>query len=99
MKKGFSLLVLLGSLASAYAQGTLQFATQLTNSLYSSSGSFTLTGNNFHFGVVSVGLEVAEIHGPGTPATNAPIIFNLALIECDPPLGNVPGACYFSGNL
>jgi len=98
MKRVVILSCLLAVQAVAQAQGTFEFAAHLTNDVYSSEASFTLTDMSFHYRVDTVGLEVAQIRGPGTPDSNAPVIFNLTLVGCDPPLpGGIPGDCYFSG--
>ncbi|SRR5260221_649486 len=85
---------------TAQAQGTRQFAATLTNDLYSRTASFTLTGTNLKSFVTSVGLDTADIRGPGLPGSGAPTILYLGLRGCDPPVPDgTPGDCYFFSNL
>ena len=93
-------LSLLTTLAAAKAQGTLYFTAQVTNSVYSRTASFSLTTNVLRYGVETVGLNHAQIRGPGTPESTAPVIFDLQMSGvCDPPLGDFPGDCFFDGRL
>jgi len=100
MKGLFPLFFLLVSLGNVHAQGTFNFTTHMTgNTMYFGDGTFSLSGDTFAYDVITdVPFNTAEIHGPAGPGTNAPLIFNLHLRLCEPPLGEYRGGCVYSGN-
>ena len=91
--------------SSALAQGTLMFETNPTNVeiVYPSHGLFTLSGITLEYEFrAPYSWDMAEILGPGMAHSgqDAPVIFELNLRGCEPPL--IPGrlgACYYEGAL
>src|SRR3954469_10104700 len=79
MKSICIILALLATLASTQAQGTMLFTAQLTNELDSRTASFSLTTNRLDCSVGTVGLNRAQIRGPGSPESPAPVLFDLRL--------------------
>jgi len=100
MRKLLALLLFLVSLGKAHAQGTLNFATHMTgNTMYFGDGTFSLSGDVFTYDLRTDWIfNTAEIHGPAISGTNAPLIFNLHLRFCEPPLGEYRGGCVYRGN-
>jgi len=105
MKKILTLVLLGGSLASALAQGTLQFNANLSganetppnNSFLSGTGTFSLTGNSLDFSVLiqpATSPTDAGVYGPGNS-----LIFDLGSPFIDEPGPNgQPGSVSYSGN-
>ena len=88
MKKLLTLSLLIGGLAPAFAQGTLQFTASINghnevlpnNSMLAGSGSFTLTGNSLDFLILiqpAFSPTSAGIYGPAAPGVNGPFIVDL----------------------
>ena len=99
MKQTCPLFCLLATFATAHAQDTLYFTAQVTNALSSRTANFNLTTNVLNYGVDTVGLNHAQIRGPGTPETAAPVILDLNLAGCEPPVNGFPGDCFFVGRV
>ncbi len=103
MKSIFSFFFSMVCLGTVYAQGTLQFAVHLTGATDATGdGTFSLTGNLLSYDLLIPYLftyNTAEIHGPGVPGLNAPLIFGLHVRSCQPPQDLYKGGCLFQGNL
>ncbi len=95
-------MVLLGSLASTHAQGTMQFIANLSgDSGYTGIGLFSLVTNYFSYDVqMPFGYSPTEIRSPW-PDTSAPVVFNLQLtsvIQPEPLPSTNRGAYFFHGH-
>ena len=104
MKKLFFVLFVVGAATSAPAQGTFQFAANLTLAEplppfpfpYTGQGAFTLEGNIFRYSVrVPVyALWSGQIRAPDPDGT---VLFDLTGMDCTAPIGDDPGHCTFRG--
>ncbi len=106
MKKPLLLVLAFAGLASAHAQGTLQFTASLNggnevppnSSPYTASGTLTLDGNLLSYSIGRSGWDFlptsAGIYGPATQSQNASIIFDLGnyLLSPNPPTMGYGGA-------
>ncbi|PYJ80630.1 MAG: hypothetical protein DME22_23775 [Verrucomicrobia bacterium] len=106
MKKTIALLLTFVSLASAQAQGTLQFTVSLNggnevppnSSPYTASGTLTLSGNTLNYSMGRNAWDFlptsAGIYGPATESQNASIIFDLGsyILSPNPPTMSYIGA-------
>ena len=105
MKTWIGLLFYSSCLNIVLAQGTLVFEAYPTSLglFFPAYGVFTLDGNVLGYELlVYSGEDIAQIRGPGVAHGDqeAPVLFDLNLIYCDPPL--IPGyigGCFYEGTL
>ena len=95
-----------GASTSAHAQGPFQFTADLRvldplpgQEVFGGQGTFSLEGNLFRYRVVIAPywpVPDGAVHGPGL---DGPVLFDLAFLGCQTPLGTNLGSCVFRGTL
>ena len=105
MKTWIGLLFYSSCLNIVLAQGTLVFEAYPTRPglFFPAYAVFTLDGNVLDYDYLApFGDDIAQIRGPGIAHGDqeAPVLFELNLIYCDPPLlpGHL-GGCFYEGTL
>jgi hypothetical protein len=104
MKATFLVLVAVASLNSARAQGSFQLTNYLTSPtalFVFGEGTYSLTDNVLSYNLrTDFGFSEASIYGPAGPGMDAPLLFELRLRFCNPPLGGHDrGGCFYRGTL